>query len=230
MAIGGFLGKIAPDGTPVDDSGTTPGGPPTTLPIRKIKPPEGARDVNPWIPVKPPIYVPLDPVITPPPPDTTPAPLVCPVGSHKLAPGSTRTYADGTTFTNTTNADICAPDEHGSTVPVVTQTPATGTSTSGPGTSTTGTTGASATGGAADTDLIKTLMGLMAAQYAGAGVSGGGSGFTGTVSAPIASDATGDVADQSSTIAHRRLLLVLAIVGIGAGVWYYRKHHHGARK
>jgi hypothetical protein len=78
------------------------------------------------------------------------------------------------------------------------------------------------TGGASD-DLINRLMDLVAAQYAGVAVPGGGTGFGGLVSGPI-DDGTANV--QAPAAQSGKGLLILALIVAGLGYWFYRSHKH----
>jgi hypothetical protein len=111
----------------------------------------------------------------------------------------------------------------------------TGTTTASPATTTatqpTGTTGGLTSGptspitGSGD-DLINRLMDLVAAQYSGVAVPGGGTGFSGLVSGPI--DASGDAAAPAKSSG--KSLLILALIVAGLGYWFYKSHkkHHKA--
>lgn len=86
--------------------------------------------------------------------------------------------------------------------------------------------GGSSTGGQGSintgSSTIDRLIDLVAAQYAGAGVKGGGSGFDGLVSGPLA------VADEGAGTTKSggsgALVFVILIVLAGLGYWYYKKH------
>ena len=64
----------------------------------------------------------------------------------------------------------------------------------------------------------------MSAQYAGAGTSGGGSGFMGLVSAPVAPD-TGTEAAITPVKSSNHLIAIAVIVAAALAFWYYKKHH-----
>lgn len=91
--------------------------------------------------------------------------------------------------------------------------------------------GQSGGGGGVNTgsgSTIDRLIDLVAAQYAGAGVKGGGSGFDGLVSGPLATSVTGEDATPASGSGSKGLLLfVFLVVAAGLGYWYYKKHKSG---
>lgn len=94
-----------------------------------------------------------------------------------------------------------------------------GGATTGGGTSSTGSQGGINTG----SSTIDRLIDLVAAQYAGAGVKGGGSGFDGLVSGPLA------VADEGAAGTTKgggsgALVFVILVVVAGLAYWYYKKH------
>lgn len=121
-----------------------------------------------------------------------------------------------------------APDTNPSTQPAITGGiggSATGTvagsvNTGTPATSGPDTSGGTPSGGAPDTGLINSLMGLVSNMYAGAGVSGGDSGFGGEVLGPIAS--------APPATSRSQLIGFLVIGAIGIGVVYWLKHRKGA--
>jgi hypothetical protein len=101
------------------------------------------------------------------------------------------------------------------------------TSTSGSGTTATGsnplTSGPSSAIAVGD-DSINRLIDLMASQFTATHVNGGGSGFDGLVSAPLAgSDFVGGDSAPAPTTSYRGLL-ILALLVAGIGYWYYRSH------
>ncbi len=191
---------------------TQPVGP--TIPVdptprRPIAPPDKPRDATPFIPVTPPRVEPT-PTPTPKTEPQSPAPVNCPEGFSPLAAGSTRVYADGTSVKNTGSAVACYPNA--SSAPAKTETPAApapdAPKNNGPN-----------TGGG---DPVNRLIDVMASMYAGAGVKGGGSGFDGLVSAPLATSVT-DTPQQASGSNGYLMLVILAVV-IGLGFWYYKSH------
>jgi len=74
-------------------------------------------------------------------------------------------------------------------------------------------------------DLISRLIDLMAAQYTGAHVTGGGSGFGGLVSGPLAgSDFVGGDTSAAPASSNKKGLLILLLLVAGIGYWFYRSH------
>lgn len=93
------------------------------------------------------------------------------------------------------------------------------------GSNTQGTSGGTNTTGG--TSKVDRLIDLVSAMYAGAGVKGGGSGFDGLVSGPLATavESTGGegapVAAASKT--SPALVLVLVLIAGGVAWWYYKR-------
>jgi hypothetical protein len=131
-----------------------------------------------------------------------------------LAAGSTRVYADGFRVQNTSSTPQCFATEHtGGTGTATTTTNPTNGSPAGPAAPTGG------VGPVPDNSLITSLMGLVANQFAGAGVKGGGTGYDGPVTAPIEVAAPAASSNHGITI-----ILILLVVGIGGYfLWKNRK-------
>jgi hypothetical protein len=120
----------------------------------------------------------------------------------------------------------------GPTVPLfstITAAPATTTpttTTSGGTSLTSGPTSPVSTTGGGDA-LINRLIDLVAAQYAGVGVPGGGSGFGGLVSGPLEGSQVVDQSAPAPTSHKGIIILVLLVAGIG--YWFYRSHKKAKR-
>jgi hypothetical protein len=67
-------------------------------------------------------------------------------------------------------------------------------------------------------------MDLVAAQYAGGGVPGGGTGFGGLVTAPLAGSDFVSAGGTSAAPASHKGLLILGILVAAIGFWYYKSH------
>lgn len=151
------------------------------------------------------------------------APSACPAGESMLGAGSLRYYADGSTIRNTGSSAACFPDTPpgggaaAPTTPVGTPA-APGSPTPGP---------APGSGGSDGGDSINRLIDLMAAQFASAGTSGGGSGFGGLVSAPVG-DGTSATITTAAAGPNRAVVFVMLLVAGGLAYWYYKKHKRAA--
>lgn len=204
--------RILPIEPPTPDPiiSTQPVGPPE----RHITPPEHGPDTSPWIPS------------VPPPEDTPPAPIPkTKTGLTSVATPPIIEYVGPGEFYNP-DAPVGPRDPAKEIADAI----AAGIARAGGGTTppTSGppaTNGGAAAGPAADTALITSLLGLVSNMYAGAGTSGGGTGFDGTVSAPISSTAGTEPVDQSTAPKSKNPLIVLLFVGvIVGGIWYWLKH------
>lgn len=71
---------------------------------------------------------------------------------------------------------------------------------------------------------VDRLIDLASMMFAGAGVKGGGTGFGGFVSGPVAGSDTGGGTTAAAPTSHTGLIIVV-LIAAGLGFWYYKKHH-----
>ncbi len=100
----------------------------------------------------------------------------------------------------------------------------TGAGTAGTGSTTQGPSGGGSGAVSNGGTNVDRLIDLASMMFAGAGVKGGGTGFGGFVSGPVAGSDTGGGSSAAAPTSHTGLIIVV-LIAAGLGFWYYKKHH-----